>query len=136
MRIAVSTFNKTAFVAVFPLVEILEIGATGESRFSASCSRGIWRICAAKRIKPARYRDTPSSHARANVLIPLWGRNEVKRTNYGDEAMSGRVIFVDFFQRDTKKNLLANMVSFPSSRPQTVAEETGCNGTVTLDHAG
>ena len=128
MRAAVSTFNKTAFGAVFPLAENLEIGSTVERRFSASFSRSIWRICAAKRSKPAKYRDALSSHARTDVLIPFLGRNKVKPTNCGAEAMSGRVIFVDFFQRDTQKNLSARVANCPSSWPQTVAEETIGNG--------
>ncbi len=63
--------------------ENLGNGALAKWRFLVPDSRSAGRVFGAKRRKPARHRETASSHARAKVSIPLLGRNEVTRTNRG-----------------------------------------------------
>ncbi|MBS4049724.1 MAG: hypothetical protein KGZ69_00780, partial [Methylomonas sp.] len=94
--------------------ENLGSGTIVKRRFLVPDSRSAGRVFVAKRRKPARHRETASSHARADVSIPLLGRNEVTRTNRGAEGINGRVIFADFFQQDARKNLSAKIVTLRS----------------------
>ncbi|MBS4050407.1 MAG: hypothetical protein KGZ69_04325, partial [Methylomonas sp.] len=78
-----------SFISKNPLIkhnanaENLGSGTIVKRRFLVPDSRSAGRVFVAKRRKPARHRETASSHARADVSIPLLGRNEVTRTNRG-----------------------------------------------------